>query len=193
MGTVLSRLGTQPLERMVAVKLMRKEFALGPNCAGKFLIAKRAPGAGSITPTSSTFYAFDEWEGQQYLRDGTGRPRQPGRRIEKLRLLSEIGHARHRHQNRLGAGHGAQIRICSTATSSGQHFVQMRITNRNWWNFLALARKAGCGTQVEDVTWGTPYYVAPEKIKRGEAGDFSIGHVQPGSHALSRNDRARAV
>jgi serine/threonine-protein kinase len=31
---------------------------------------------------------------------------------------------------------------------------------------FGLARKADVEHQVEDVTWGTPYYVAPEKIKR---------------------------
>ena len=31
---------------------------------------------------------------------------------------------------------------------------------------FGLARKADQEHEVEDVTWGTPYYVAPEKIKR---------------------------
>jgi serine/threonine-protein kinase len=31
---------------------------------------------------------------------------------------------------------------------------------------FGLARKAEVEHEVEDVTWGTPYYVAPEKIKR---------------------------
>jgi serine/threonine-protein kinase len=31
---------------------------------------------------------------------------------------------------------------------------------------FGLARKADVEHEVEDVTWGTPYYVAPEKIKR---------------------------
>ena len=31
---------------------------------------------------------------------------------------------------------------------------------------FGLARKADAEHEVEDVTWGTPYYVAPEKIKR---------------------------
>ena len=31
---------------------------------------------------------------------------------------------------------------------------------------FGLARKADAEQESEDVTWGTPYYVAPEKIKR---------------------------
>jgi serine/threonine-protein kinase len=31
---------------------------------------------------------------------------------------------------------------------------------------FGLARKADVEHEVEDMTWGTPYYVAPEKIKR---------------------------
>ena len=54
MGTVYRAWDTT-LERMVAVKLMRKELLAGPRRRWKVFIAKPAPAPGSITRTSSTF------------------------------------------------------------------------------------------------------------------------------------------
>jgi len=37
--------------------------------------------------------------------------------------------------------------------------------NRSWW-ILVLRKQLAREQEAGDVTWGTPYYVAPEKIKR---------------------------
>jgi serine/threonine-protein kinase len=85
-------------------------------------------------------------------------------RIEKLRLLSEL--------DMLDIG----IKIASALDMALKYDLLHRDIKPGNILFNAdhepklvdfgLARKADVEHEVEDVTWGTPYYVAPEKIKR---------------------------
>ena len=85
-------------------------------------------------------------------------------RIEKLRLLPEL--------DVLDIG----IKIASALDMALKHDLLHRDIKPGNILFNAdhepklvdfgLARKADVEHEVEDVTWGTPYYVAPEKIKR---------------------------
>jgi serine/threonine-protein kinase len=85
-------------------------------------------------------------------------------RIEKLRLLPEL--------DMLDIG----IKIADALNLALKHDLLHRDIKPGNILFNAdhepklvdfgLARKADVEHEVEDVTWGTPYYVAPEKIKR---------------------------
>ena len=162
MGTVYRAWDTT-LERMVAVKLMRKELLADPIALEGFYREARA--CARLNHTNIVhIYAFDEWEGQQYLVMELADRGSLDARIEKLRLLSEL--------DMLDIG----IKIASALDMALKYDLLHRDIKPGNILFNAdhepklvdfgLARKADVEHQVEDVTWGTPYYVAPEKIKR---------------------------
>jgi serine/threonine protein kinase len=162
MGTVYRAWDTT-LERMVAVKLMRKELLADQIALEGFYREARA--CARLNHTNIVhIYAFDEWEGQQYLVMELADRGSLDARIEKLRLLSEL--------DMLDIG----IKIASALDMALKYDLLHRDIKPGNILFNAdhepklvdfgLARKADVEHQVEDVTWGTPYYVAPEKIKR---------------------------
>jgi serine/threonine protein kinase len=162
MGTVYRAWDTT-LERMVAVKLMRKELLNDQKALENFYREARA--CARLNHTNIVhIYSFDEWEGQQYLVMELADHGSLDARIEKLRLLQEL--------DMLDIG----IKIASALDLALKHDLLHRDIKPGNILFNAdhepklidfgLARKADVEHEVEDVTWGTPYYVAPEKIKR---------------------------
>jgi serine/threonine protein kinase len=162
MGTVYRAWDTT-LERMVAVKLMRKELLEDQIALEGFYREARA--CARLNHTNIVhIYAFDEWEGQQYLVMELADRGSLDARIEKLRLLQEL--------DMLDIG----VKIASALETALKYDLLHRDIKPGNILFNAdhepklidfgLARKADVEHQVEDVTWGTPYYVAPEKIKR---------------------------
>jgi serine/threonine protein kinase len=151
------------LERMVAVKLMRKELLDDQKALENFYREARA--CARLNHTNIVhIYSFDEWEGQQYLVMELADHGSLDARIEKLRLLQEL--------DMLDIG----IKIADALDLALKHDLLHRDIKPGNILFNAdhepklidfgLARKADVEHEVEDVTWGTPYYVAPEKIKR---------------------------
>ena len=162
MGTVYRAWDTT-LERMVAVKLMRKELLNDEKALENFYREARA--CARLNHTNIVhIYSFDEWEGQQYLVMELADHGSLDARIEKLRLLQEL--------DMLDIG----VKIASALDLALKHDLLHRDIKPGNILFNAdhepklidfgLARKADVEHEVEDVTWGTPYYVAPEKIKR---------------------------
>jgi serine/threonine protein kinase len=162
MGTVYRAWDTT-LERMVAVKLMRKELLNDQKALESFYREARA--CARLNHTNIVhIYAFDEWEGQSYLVMELADHGSLDARIEKLRLLPEL--------DMLDIG----IKIADALNLALRHDLLHRDIKPGNILFNAdhepklvdfgLARKADVEHEVEDVTWGTPYYVAPEKIKR---------------------------
>jgi serine/threonine protein kinase len=162
MGTVYRAWDTT-LERMVAVKLMRKELLNDPKALESFYREARA--CARLNHTNIVhIYSFDEWEGQQYLVMELADHGSLDARIEKLRLLQEL--------DMLDIG----VKIASALDMALKYDLLHRDIKPGNILFNAdhepklidfgLARKADVEHEVEDVTWGTPYYVAPEKIKR---------------------------
>jgi serine/threonine protein kinase len=162
MGTVYRAWDTT-LERLVAVKLMRKELLDDQIALEGFYREARA--CARLNHTNIVhIYAFDEWEGQQYLVMELADRGSLDARIEKLRLLQEL--------DMLDIG----VKIASALDMALKYDLLHRDIKPGNILFNAdhepklidfgLARKADVEHQVEDVTWGTPYYVAPEKIKR---------------------------
>jgi serine/threonine protein kinase len=162
MGTVYRAWDTT-LERMVAVKLMRKELLADQIALENFYREARA--CARLNHTNIVhIYSFDDWEGQQYLVMELADHGSLDARIEKLRLLQEL--------DMLDIG----VKIASALDLALKHDLLHRDIKPGNILFNAdhepklidfgLARKADVEQEVEDVTWGTPYYVAPEKIKR---------------------------
>jgi len=162
MGTVYRAWDTM-LERLVGVKLMKKELLEDKRALESFYREARA--CARLNHTNIIhIYTFDEWESQLYLVMELADRGSLDARIEKLRLLQEL--------DMLDIG----IKIASALDMALKYDLLHRDIKPGNILFNAdhepklidfgLARKADIEHEVEDVTWGTPYYVAPEKIKR---------------------------
>jgi len=162
MGTVYRAWDTM-LERLVGVKLMKKELLEDKKALESFYREARA--CARLNHTNIIhIYTFDEWDSQLYLVMELADRGSLDARIEKLRLLQEL--------DILDIG----IKIASALDMALKYDLLHRDIKPGNILFNAdhepklidfgLARKADVEHEVEDVTWGTPYYVAPEKIKR---------------------------
>jgi serine/threonine protein kinase len=162
MGTVYRGWDTT-LERMVAVKLMKKELLEDAKALESFYREARA--CARLNHTNIVhIYTFDEWEGQQYLVMELADRGSLDARIEKLHALPEL--------DVLDIG----IKIASALDMALKYDLLHRDIKPGNILFNAdhepklvdfgLARKADMEHEAEDMIWGTPYYVAPEKIKR---------------------------
>lgn len=162
MGTVY-RAWDLVLERAVAVKLMRPELSEDQTALEAFYREARA--CASLNHTNIIhIYTFDEAEGQQYLvmeladRGSLDAHIDKNQRIPELDVL-DIG-----------------IKIASALDLALKHNLLHRDLKPGNILFDAdhepklvdfgLARSADADQGWEEGTYGTPYYVAPEKIKR---------------------------
>lgn len=151
------------LERFVAVKLMKKEILSEPNALLNFLQEARAIAKLNHTNIIHV-YTFDEWEGQTYLVMELADQGSLDTRIDKLRIIPEL--------DVLDWG----IKIANALNMALKH--DMLHCDIKPGNILfnadqepklvdfGLARKTDAEVETAEYTRGTPYYVAPEKIKR---------------------------
>ncbi|HEX7654914.1 MAG TPA: serine/threonine-protein kinase, partial [Verrucomicrobiae bacterium] len=88
MGTVYRAWDTT-LERLVAVKLMKKELVNDPKMLESFVVEARA--CAKLNHTNIIhIYTFDEWEGERYLVMELADNGSLDARIEKLHRLDEL-------------------------------------------------------------------------------------------------------
>jgi serine/threonine protein kinase len=162
MGTVY-RAFDVVLDRWVAVKLMKGEFLSDQKALDDFYREARA--CASLNHTNIIhIYTFDEWEGQRYLVMELADCGSLDTKIEKQTRVSEL--------EMLDIG----IKIASALDMALKHNLLHRDIKPGNILFNAdnepklvdfgLARSAEAEQEMDNVTWGTPYYVAPEKIKR---------------------------
>ena len=162
MGTVYRAWDTT-LERLVAVKLMKKELLEDPKALESFYREARA--CARLNHTNIVhIYTFDEWEAERYLVMELADQGSLDARIEKLHMLDEL--------QVLDVG----IKIASALDMALKYDLLHRDIKPGNILFntdhepklvdFGLARKADAEADSEEITWGTPYYVAPEKIKR---------------------------
>ena len=162
MGTVY-RAWDVTLERLVAVKLMKKELVNDAQALESFYREARA--CARLNHTNIVhIYTFDEWQGERYLVMELADRGSLDARIEKLHALPEL--------DVLDVG----IKIASALDMALKHDLLHRDIKPGNILFDAdhepklidfgLARKADVEQESHDMIWGTPYYVAPEKIKR---------------------------
>ena len=151
------------LQRMVAIKLMRKELESDPVALESFYREARA--CASLNHTNIIhIYAFDEFEGQRYLVMELADRGSLDSRIEQNQKIPEL--------NVLDVG----IKIASALDLSLRHSLLHRDIKPGNILFnsddepklvdFGLARSTEAEHEASAVTEGTPYYVAPEKIKR---------------------------
>ena len=166
MGTVYRAFDTT-LERQVAVKLMKSELADDPHALESFYREARACAALNHTNIIH-IYTFDESNGQRYLVMELADCGSLDGRIEQEQRLPEL--------DVLDIG----IKVASALDTGLKHDLLHRDIKPGNILFNAdgepklvdfgLARKIESDT-AEEAVWGTPYYIAPEKIKR-EREDF---------------------
>lgn len=161
-GTVYRAFDTV-LERMVAVKLMKKEFLNDPVAMESFYREARA--CAQLNHTNIIhIYTFDECDGQAYLVMELADRGSLDTRIEKQQRVQEL--------IVLDIG----IKIASALDLALKHDLLHRDIKPGNILFnsddepklvdFGLARKVEAEPESAAVTEGTPYYVAPEKIKR---------------------------
>jgi serine/threonine-protein kinase len=183
MGTVY-RASDTTLEREVAVKLLKREMAQDPQVLEAFYREARAGAALSHTNIIH-IYTFDHFEDRPYLVMELADHGSLDSRIEKERRLSEL--------EVLDLG----IKMASALSAALKHKLLHRDIKPGNILFNAegepklvdfgLARKAEDEEEPDAAVWGTPYYVAPEKIKR-EGEDFHSDMYSLGGtlyHALT--------
>jgi serine/threonine-protein kinase len=151
------------LERMVAIKLMRKELENDPVALDGFIREARA--CASLNHTNIIhIYSFDEFDGQRYLVMELADRGSLDSRITGSGRLSEL--------EVLDIG----IKMASALDMSLKHNLLHRDIKPGNILFnsdnepklvdFGLARNPDAEPESSTVTEGTPYYVAPEKIKR---------------------------
>jgi len=151
------------LQRLVAIKLMRKELENDPVALESFYREARA--CASLNHTNIIhIYAFDEIDGQRYLVMELADRGSLDNRIDQNQRLPEL--------KVLDVG----IKIASALDLALRHSLLHRDIKPGNILFnsddepklvdFGLARSTELEPESSAVTEGTPYYVAPEKIKR---------------------------
>jgi eukaryotic-like serine/threonine-protein kinase len=162
MGTVYRAYDTV-LDRLVAVKLMKKELLNDPAALDSFYREARA--CASLNHTNIIhIYTFDEWEGQRYLVMELADRGSLDTRIEKQGRVAEL--------EVLDIGY----KMCSALDIALKHNFLHRdikpgniLFDKDYEPKLidfGLARGVDFEPESLTETHGTPYYVAPEKIQR---------------------------
>jgi serine/threonine-protein kinase len=151
------------LERLVAIKILRKELENDPAALENFIREARA--CASLNHTNIIhIYNFDEFDAQRYLVMELADRGSLDTRIEKQQRLPEL--------DVLDIG----IKIASALDLALKHNLLHRdikpgnilfdVDNEPKLVDFGLARNVEAEPESTTVTEGTPYYVAPEKIKR---------------------------
>lgn len=162
MGTVYTAFDTQ-LQREVALKMVKREVVSDPEVMQAFYREARA-GASLNHTNIIHIYSFGEYEGQPYLVMELANQGSVDSRIEHEQRLPEL--------DVLDIG----IKISSALGAALKHNLLHRdikpgnilynIEGEPKLIDFGLARAAETDEVDAGHVWGTPYYVAPEKIER---------------------------
>lgn len=184
MGTVYRAYDTT-LEREVAVKLVKKELMADPQAVENF--AREARACAQLNHTNIIhIYTFDEFEGQLYLVMELADRGSLDSRIEKGQvnelIVLDIG-----------------IKVASALDTALKHGLLHRDIKPGNILFnvddepklvdFGLARRTDAEEEHDGTVWGTPYYIAPEKIRREREDFLSDMYSLAGTlyHAITRH------
>jgi len=183
MGTVY-RAFDMVLEREVALKVMKPEMAAEPTALESFYREARA--IASLNHTNIIhIYTFDEFEGQKYLVMELADQGSLDGRIETMQRLPELDvldvGEKVADALSLALRHGLLHRDIKPGNILFNSDKQPKLVD------FGLARKAEAEFNPDEGIWGTPYYVAPEKIKREQETFLSDMYSLGGTlyHALT--------
>jgi eukaryotic-like serine/threonine-protein kinase len=166
MGTVYRAFDTT-LQREVAVKLMKRETAEDPKGLDNFYHEARS--CASLNHTNIIhIYTFDESDGERYLVMELADCGSLDNRIERERRLPELDVLDIGTQVASALAAALKRNILHRDIKPGN--ILFNADGEPKLIDFGLARKAEADLQ-EEAVWGTPYYIAPEKIKR-EREDF---------------------
>jgi len=186
-GTVYKAVDLQ-LNRYVAIKILRKKVATNPVFVEDFAREARAAAAASSHPNVAQVYAFGECDGQCYLTMELLSRGSLDDRITKLGKLPE--------REVLDIG----LQIAAGLQAAHAHGLLHRDVKPGNILFnsegvpkivdFGLSHARNRATSVDgqtDAIWGTPYYIAPEKL-RGKPEDIRSDIYSLGAtlfHALA--------
>jgi serine/threonine protein kinase len=151
------------LDREVAVKMMKPEFASDPASVEAF--CREAKVCAGLNHTNIIqIYSFGEVDRQKYLVMELADQGTLDSRIELYQRLPEadvfdIG-------GKIAYGLDMALRHGFLHRDIKPGNILFNADNEPKLSDFGLARKAEAEHNPEDGAWGTPYYVAPEKIKR---------------------------
>jgi serine/threonine-protein kinase len=162
MGTVYRAFDVK-LHREVALKMMKREVAQDAEVMDAFYREARA-GAALNHTNIIHIYTFDEFDGQPYLVMELADQGSLDTMIAELGRVPEL--------KVLDVG----VKVASALDTALKHNLLHRDIKPGNILFnnmgepklvdFGLARKAEADNEYEATVWGTPYYVAPEKINR---------------------------
>jgi serine/threonine-protein kinase len=161
-GTVYRAFDTV-LERLVAVKLMKKDLANDPLALESFYREARA--CAQLNHTNIIhLYTFDEFEGQMYLVMELADRGSLDNRIEKQQRVAELDVLDIGYKIAGALDLALKHNLLHRDIKPGN--ILFNSDNEPKLVDFGLARPADAEPESSAVTEGTPYYVAPEKIKR---------------------------
>jgi serine/threonine protein kinase len=162
MGTVYRAFDTM-LEREVAVKLMQREIAEDQETLDQFY--KEARSCASLNHTNIIhIYTFDEYDGQLFLAMELADHGSLDGRIDKETQIPEL--------DVLDIGVGIASALDSALKKGFLHRdikpanILFNAQGEAKLVDFGLARDADADAEEGATIWGTPYYIAPEKINR---------------------------
>lgn len=162
MGAVYRGLDTS-LERQVAVKVMREEFARNPQFVESFLREARA--AASLNhPNVAQIYSFGEQNSRYYLVMELLPNGSLDDRIEKEHRLPEVEVLDIGIQVAGGLRAAYERGLIHRDIKPGNILFGQDGTSKVVDFGLARFESKGAASTQEEGIWGTPYYIAPEKV-----------------------------
>ncbi len=162
MGAVYRGLDTS-LERQVAVKVMREEFARNPQFVESFLREARA--AASLNhPNVAQIYSFGEQNSRYYLVMELLPNGSLDDRIEKEHRLPELDVLDVGIQVASGLRAAYERGLIHRDIKPGNILFAQDNSSKVVDFGLARFESKTASSQQEEGIWGTPYYIAPEKV-----------------------------
>jgi serine/threonine-protein kinase len=153
------------LEREVALKMIRSDLANDAKALDNFYREARA--CASLNHTNIIhIYSFDEWEGMRYLVMELADRGSLDGMIEKMQRVPELDVLDVGIKVAQALEAALKHNLLHSDIKPGNILFNSEVPPEPKLVDFGLARSAGDDARGEDAAYGTPYYVAPEKLTR---------------------------